>query len=132
MENLLAPGTLNGDTLALGVKPDTKLQMVAVSDIGRYGARAFTDAAGLNGRAIDLAGDKVTLPEAAAVLSKVLGRQVTFKSVPNEEVRKFSEDAAIMFDWFDRIGYSADIPALEREFGFKPTTLKEWASANAR
>jgi hypothetical protein len=37
-----------------------------------------------------------------------------------------------MFDWFNRIGYSADIPALEREFGFKPTTLPDWASANAR
>ena len=86
----------------------------------------------LNGRAIDLAGDQVTLPEAAAVLSKTLGRQITFTSVPLEQVRQFSEDAAIMFDWFNRIGYSADIPALEREFGFKPTTLPEWASANAQ
>jgi uncharacterized protein YbjT (DUF2867 family) len=132
MENLLAPGTLNGDTLALAVKPETKLQMVAVADIGRYGARAFTDAAGLNGRAIDLASDELTLPEAAKVLSNALGRTITFTSVPIDQVRQFSEDAAIMFDWFNRIGYSADIPALEREFGFKPTTLPEWAKANAR
>jgi uncharacterized protein YbjT (DUF2867 family) len=132
MENLLAPGTLKDDTLALAVNPDTRLQMIAVDDIGRYGARAFTDAAGLNGRAIDLAGDEVTLPAAAAVLSKALGRPITFTSVPIDQVRQFSEDAAIMFDWFNRIGYSADIPALEREFGFKPTTLPEWASANAR
>jgi uncharacterized protein YbjT (DUF2867 family) len=132
MENLLAPGTLKDDTLALAVNPDTRLQMIAVDDIGRYGARAFTDAAGLNGRAIDLAGDEVTLPAAAAVLSKTLGRPITFTSVPIDQVRQFSEDAAIMFDWFNRIGYSADIPALEREFGFKPTTLPEWASANAR
>jgi uncharacterized protein YbjT (DUF2867 family) len=132
MENLLAPGTLNGNTLALGIEPDTKLQMIAVADVGRYAARAFTDAEGLNGRAIDLAGDKVTPVEAAAVLSKALGREITFTSVPLDQVRQFSEDAAIMFDWFNRIGYSADIPALEREFGFKPTTLPEWASANAR
>ena len=132
MENLLAPSTLNGNTLALGIKPETELQMVAVADIGRYGARAFTDAASLNGRAIDLAGDKVTGPEATAVLSKTLGRQINFTSVPLDQVRQFSEDAAIMFDWFDRVGYSADIPALEREFGWKPTTLPEWASAVAR
>jgi uncharacterized protein YbjT (DUF2867 family) len=132
MDNLLSPGTLNGNTLALGVKPDTQLQMIAVADIGRYGARAFTDAEAMNGRAIDLAGDKVTLPEAAAVLSKALGREITFASVPLDQVRQFSDDAAIMYDWFNRIGYSADIPALEREFGFKPTTLPEWASANAR
>jgi uncharacterized protein YbjT (DUF2867 family) len=132
MENLLTPGTLNGDTLALALKPETRLQMIAVDDIGRYGARAFTDAAGLNGRAIDLAGDEITAPAAAAVLSKALGREITFVSVPNDQVRKFSEDAAIMFDWFNRIGYSADIAALEREFGFTPMTLPEWASANAR
>lgn len=132
MENLLAPGTLNGDAIGLAIEPETRLQMVAVSDIGRYGARAFTDAEGLNGRAIDLAGDKVTGPEAAAVLSKAMGRPITFTSVPIAQVRQFSEDAAIMFDWFNRVGYSADIPALEREFGFKPTTLPEWASANAR
>jgi uncharacterized protein YbjT (DUF2867 family) len=131
MENLLAPGTLNGDTLALAVKPDTKLQMVAVDDIGFFGAKAFTDAASMNGRALDLASDELTLPEAAAVLSKAFGRTITFSSVPNDQVRKFSEDAAIMFDWFDRIGYSADIRGLEREFGFKPTTLPEWAKANA-
>jgi uncharacterized protein YbjT (DUF2867 family) len=128
MENLVAPGTLTGDTLALAVKPDTRLQMIAVDDIGRYGARAFTDAAALNGRAIDLAGDELTLPAAAATLSKALGRQITFTSVPNAQVRQASEDAAIMFDWFDRIGYSADIAALEREFGFKPTTFSEWAT----
>jgi uncharacterized protein YbjT (DUF2867 family) len=132
MENLLAPGTLNGDTLALGIKPETQLQMIAVADIGRYAARAFTDAAGLNGRAIDLAGDKVTGPEAAAVLSKTFGRQINFTSVPLDQVRQVSEDAAIMLDWFNRVGYSADIPALEREFGWKPMTLPEWASANAR
>ena len=132
MENLLAPGTMNGDTLALAVKPDTKLQMVAVEDIGFFGARAFTDAAGMNGRAIDLASDELTLPEAAAVLSDAFGRTITFTSVPNDQVRKFSEDAAIMFEWFDRIGYSADIEGLKRDYGFKPTTLPEWAKENAR
>lgn len=131
MENLLAPGTLTGDTLALPVKPETRLQMIAVDDIGRYAARAFTDAASLNGRAIDLAGDELTLPAAAAVLSKSLGREITFKSVPIDVVRQSSEDAAIMFDWFNRIGYSANIPALEREFGFKPATFPDWAAAHA-
>lgn len=130
MENLLAPGTLNDETLALPIQPETRLQMVAVSDIGRYGARAFTDAEGLNGRAIDLAGDELTGPETAAVLSKALGRPLTFTSVPIAQIRQWSEDAAIMFEWFDRIGYSADIPGLEREFGFKPTTLPEWASTD--
>jgi uncharacterized protein YbjT (DUF2867 family) len=44
MENLTAPFSLQGSTLAWVLGPDTKLQMIAVEDIGWFGARAFTDA----------------------------------------------------------------------------------------
>src|SRR6266545_3757622 len=59
MENLLEPFMLSGDTLSMGLDPQTKLQMIAVDDIGWFGARAFTEAASLNGRELDLAGDLV-------------------------------------------------------------------------
>src|SRR6185503_14563904 len=65
MENLLAPYSLQGDTLSAALGPGTKLQMIAVEDIGWFGARAFTDAAVLNRREIDIAGDVRTMPEAA-------------------------------------------------------------------
>src|SRR5712671_5972660 len=57
MENLVAPFSLQGDTLTSALAPTTKLQMIAVDDIGWFGARAFTHAATLNGRALDIAGD---------------------------------------------------------------------------
>src|SRR5246127_5994990 len=50
MENLLAPYSLQGSTLAWGLGQNTKLQMIAVDDIGWFGARAFTQAAPLNRR----------------------------------------------------------------------------------
>jgi hypothetical protein len=34
---------------------------------------------------------------------------------------------AVMLEWFERVGYSADIGGLEREFGRKLTKLPEWA-----
>jgi hypothetical protein len=55
MENLLAPFSLQGSTLAWALGPGTKLQMISVDDIGWFGARAFTDADALNRREIDLA-----------------------------------------------------------------------------
>jgi len=70
MENLSSPGFLNGDALGTAMKPDTRLQMVAVDDIGRAAARAFTDTARLSGREIEIAGDEVTMAQAAAALSK--------------------------------------------------------------
>src|ERR1700722_6658516 len=39
MENLLAPYSLQGPTLAWALGPGTKLQMIAVDDIGWVGAR---------------------------------------------------------------------------------------------
>ena len=132
MENLLAPFSLNGDTLAWALDPDTSLQMIAVTDIGWFGARAFTDAAGLNRREIDLAGDAPTMPEAAATLRQALGRPITFVQTPMEQVRQYSEDTALMLEWFNRVGYSADIAGLEREFGRRSTTLTEWARGQTR
>ena len=44
------------------------------------------------------------------------------------EVRKNSEDFALMLEWFERVGYNADIAGLEREFGIRPTRLREWAA----
>ena len=76
---------------------------------------------------LDIAGDAVTMPEAARVMGHVLGRPITFVEVPIEEVRKSSEDMAIMYEWFGSTGYDVDIAALHREFGIKPTTFEEWA-----
>jgi uncharacterized protein YbjT (DUF2867 family) len=128
MENLLTPGFLIGDKLVAALQPDTVLQMIAVRDIGEYGARAFTEAERLNRREIDLAGDEVTLPTAARALSAGLGRPIEFVQAPIAEVRKYSEDVALMLEWFDRVGFNADIGALEREFGIRSTKLREWAA----
>lgn len=129
MENIVSPWFLNGDTIYSALKPDTVLQMIAVQDIGKYGARAFTEAGRLNGRAIDLAGDALTMTRAAAALSAGLGRAINYVQIPITEVRKNSEDFALMLEWFERVGYEADIPALEKEFGFQPTPFAAWAAA---
>src|SRR5260221_5354680 len=89
MENLLAPFRLQGSTLAWALAPGTKLQMIAVDDIGWFGARAFTDAAALNGREIDLAGDVRTMPQTAEILTEVLGRPIAFAEISIEQVRQY-------------------------------------------
>jgi uncharacterized protein YbjT (DUF2867 family) len=132
MENLVAPFSLQGSTLAWALGPGTKLQMIAVEDIGWLGARAFTHATSLNRREIDLAGDVRTMPEAAEILTKALARPIAFAQAPIEPVRQYSKEMALMLEWFDRVGYSADIPGLEREFGRPLTKLSDWARRYAR
>src|SRR6267378_1543149 len=125
MENLIAPFSLQGSRLAWALGPGTKLQMIAVDDIGWFGARAFTDAAALNRREIDLAGDVRTMTEA-------LGRPIAFAQTPIEQVRQYSKDTALMLQWFERVGYSAGIAGLEREFGRALMKLPDWARRHAR
>jgi uncharacterized protein YbjT (DUF2867 family) len=131
MENLLSPWFLNGNTLVAAMRPDVTLQMIAVEDIGVFGAMAFTHAAAMNGREIDIAGDAKTMPEAATIIGQALGRPLEFSQIPLEDVRKNNEDFAIMLDWFGRVGYNADIAGLEREFGVKMTSLEAWARKQA-
>jgi uncharacterized protein YbjT (DUF2867 family) len=132
MDNLLAPFSLQGDTLSWALGPGTKLQMIAVDDIGWFGARAFIDAATLNRREIDLAGDVRTMPEAAEVLTEALHRPIAFAQTPIEAVRQYSKETALMLEWFERVGYSADIADLEREFGRALTKLPDWARGQTR
>lgn len=131
MDNFLSPWfkpAIDQGKLMMALKPETSLQMIAVADIGRYGLWAFEKPAELNGRALDIAGDSVTMPEAAAAISKAAGRKVEFVRVPIEEVRKASTDYAAMLEWFDRVGYNADLAARAKESGIRPTTFAEWAA----
>jgi uncharacterized protein YbjT (DUF2867 family) len=131
MENLLSPWFkpyIDQGTLAIGMKPETRLQMIAVRDIGKYGLQAFERHEALNGRAIDIAGDELTGPEAAAILSEVTGRTIQFYSVPIEQVRAASAESAVMLEWFDAVGYDVDIARTAAEFGVRPTRFREWAA----
>jgi uncharacterized protein YbjT (DUF2867 family) len=130
MENLIGPGIkpyIDQGTLAIGIKPETTLQSIAVRDIGKYGLAAFERHAELNGREIDIAGDALTGPQMAAVLTEVIGRPIAFYQVPIEQVRAQSEDFALMLEWFDEVGYIADIDKNAKELGIPPTRFREWA-----
>jgi uncharacterized protein YbjT (DUF2867 family) len=132
MENLVSPWFLHGDTLGAGMDPKTSLQMIAVADIGKYGALAFERANELAGAELDIAGDAATMPQAAAALGEALSKKLTFVQYPIAEVRKQSEDMALMLEWFDRVGYNADIDGNARKYGIRPTKLAEWARTQAK
>ena len=131
MENLLTPWfkpSIDEGKLAIGMSPSGTLQVIAVHDIGKYGLQAFERHEDMNGREIDIAGDELTGPEMAAILSEVTGRKIEFYSSPIEEVRSASSEFAAMLEWFDAVGYDADIEGNAAEFGIRPTRFREWAA----
>ena len=72
------------------------------------------------------------MPEAAGILTEALGRPIAFAQTPIEQVRQYGKDMAVMLEWFEHVGYSADIAGLEREFGRALTKLPDWARRHAR
>jgi len=113
--------------LMLPMKPATKLAMVALKDIGEFGAAAFLRPKDFLGQAIDLAGDELTMPETAALLTKAMGRPIRFQEFPIDQAEAtMGHDLAMMFRWFNEVGYAINIPGLKQQFGIPLTTFAEW------
>lgn len=122
------PGIDQGK-LMIALEPTTVLQQIAVADIGKYGRLAFERHEELNGKAIDIAGDQLTMPQTAELIGKATGREIEFVKLPIEEVRKGSSDFAMMLEWFDRVGYNADIKGNAERYGIPPTSFGQWAAS---
>ena len=59
---------------------------------------------------------------------QAIGRPINYKEIPIAAARQQSEDAALMFEWFDRVGYDADIAALRRDFSeVRWHSFADWA-----
>ncbi len=127
MENLLnfRDSIYNG-TLSLALRLEVPLQLIAVDDIGKFVALAFRKPEDWKGKAMDIAGDELTGPEMARTLENAIGRDVSYEVMPLEELRNASSDAAMMFDWFNLRGYSADI-SKAREIIPDLKTFSDWA-----
>jgi uncharacterized protein YbjT (DUF2867 family) len=106
-----------GGTLAQPLDPDKPLKQASVDDIGAFAAMAFEDPEGWLGREVDLAGDESTMVELAETLGRVIGREVEYVQVSWEEFREaYGEDLTVMYEWFNEVGYEADIAALRDEY----------------
>jgi uncharacterized protein YbjT (DUF2867 family) len=127
MKSFFAPDASGNFYVAMS--PNRKLQMVAVKDIGKYGRLAFDEARELNGQAIDIAGDELSMADAAKIISQASGKTVNHVKANIEDVRAYSADMALMFEWFESTGYNVNIAANEKKHGIKPTSFTEWAKS---
>ena len=133
MENLMSPWhlpTLQQGSFAIPMPPGRKLQHVALADAAEFERLVVENREQFLGKRINIASDELTGAKVAEILSRVTGQDIRFSQVPIEQVREASEDAALMYEWFARVGYSADIPALRRDYpevGWH--TFEEWAKS---
>ena len=132
MDNLLAPWTLpqlKEGSLPMALPSSRPLQQIALSDIATFTGVVLENREEFEGRRVDIASDELAGEEVAQVLTRVTGREIHYVELPLEQVRQaMGEDGARMFEWFDQVGYSADIATLRQEHpevGWH--TFEEWA-----
>lgn len=105
---------IHGQTtlLSMAGTPQTKVQMVAVHDIGAFAAIAFANPATYQGAAIELAGDELTFAQITEALGRSLGRPVAYHVVEQHE----DEGAKKITEFFEREGFRADIASLRQTY----------------
>jgi len=133
MENWLGMReAIEAGTLAGPLNPKTRLQMIAVDDIGAFVGLAFEHAGKWNGRAIEIAGDELSMEEIAQAFSRASGREVTYRQIGWDQFEeKGGKEMTIMFKWFESTGYHVDIAAVRSEYP-RLTNFDRWIESNWR
>jgi hypothetical protein len=101
--------------------------MVAVDDIGRFAAAAFQRPMCFRGQAIGLAGSKLSFAQALRLLSAATGRALVYEQLPDDSAEQvLGRDWALMFRWFDKVGYDVDLQAIESRWQVPVTSFDRW------
>jgi uncharacterized protein YbjT (DUF2867 family) len=119
MDNLLAPWTLpqlKEGRFSMALPSSRPLQQIALSDIAAFTGVVLESREEFVDQRVDIASDELSGRQVAETLTRVTGHEVHYVELPLEQVRQaMGEDGARMFEWFDQVGYSADIEGLRRE-----------------
>lgn len=106
-----------GGVLADPRSSDRRHQWIAASDIGFFVGEMFDNPEEWLGKAIDIAGDEMTIGEYAEVLSDCLGVAVRYEQMSWDEFEAASgEEMTLMYRWFDEPGYRVDVGALRERY----------------
>ncbi|MEU0884759.1 NmrA family NAD(P)-binding protein [Lentzea sp. NPDC005914] len=112
--------------VALPIPRTLKLHLIAPEDIAAMAALAFEQPARFHHRRIDIASDRLTGPEMAAI------RSTEFVEFTLAQAETYSSDLAAMFRYFTETGLDLDIPALHAEFPeIAWHTYADWVTGRA-
>ncbi len=115
MDNFLADYMVEGlakGSISMAVPATRRLQQIAVVDIAQFAALVIERRASFLGKRIDIASDELTPTAVAAAITEASGRDIEYTAVSVDSVRQWNDDLARMYEWFDRVGYDADVVGL--------------------
>jgi hypothetical protein len=112
-----------------------KMQLIATSDVGFFGAQAFinADSAEYKNKSISLAGDELTFSEMKTIFEKKTGETLpTTYSFLAGLIQWMSKDFGYMMKWMHDEGFGADLEDVKRrkadvkDFGTWLETESAW------
>jgi uncharacterized protein YbjT (DUF2867 family) len=122
---------LNG-RLELPLRPETRMQMEAVDDIGAFVGLAFEHPGKWMGRTFEIAGDELSMTQIVQAFSRILGHEVKYVQLSWDEFSKRIDPAHFkMFHWFDEEAYRVDISTVRRELP-SLQTFEHWLQSTWR
>lgn len=137
MENFLPsmaflfPRGVEGGLVSV-LKPETRLSLVAVEDIGAAAASAFAAPERFDGVELELASDYLSMTEIADVLSRALGTPLSAPNMTEQEA--FAAGMPRMGASHERLNLTGQParPQYARDLGIPLTSFEEWAQKNLR
>jgi uncharacterized protein YbjT (DUF2867 family) len=126
------PDLANGE-IVTAVEPDSAIALVAADDIAAAAAIAIGDPGRFAGEPIELAGDWLTLPEIAEILSRTGFGKVTARTMSRAELIERGQFAGWVEtqEWMNVVGYPARPEAMLRR-GLEPTGFAVWVQRHAK
>ena len=134
MDNLIAPKAawmfpdLAEGRILTSVESTTEIAFVAAEDIGRVAVAAFAEPSRFANAEIELAGDILTMPEVARVLSQAWGETIRPETrLPEDLIARGQNPGWVQSQtWMNVAGYPAR-PDVMRMWGVEPVSLAKWA-----
>jgi hypothetical protein len=109
--------------------PHSALKLISTADVGRVAALAFLHSQdkSYRNKAIALAGEEITVEEAAKVFKEVTGKDLieTYGFVAKGLKWALREQLGVMFDWFPKEGFGVDVDGVKTRFPFV-MGFREW------
>lgn len=137
MENFITPKVgfafpeLRQGKIVIAMHQDTPLALIAAQDIGKFAAAAFDHPDRFHEKSLELAGDRLTIPEIASILSRVAGQSVSASCLtPAAAIAQGKHPMVVQHQtWANEVGYPVAIEEL-RNYGVTLTSFTAWAEVN--
>ncbi|MDC0711712.1 NmrA family NAD(P)-binding protein [Stigmatella sp. ncwal1] len=121
-------GFVDGRQLITVLRTDLPIALIAPEDIGKVAAAAINDPATFNGVTLQLAGDLLTLPQVAEILSRLDGKEyvVRFGTVEEAVAAGLHPGVAQGLTYMNVAPVLAR-PELARSYGLSLMSFETWA-----